>query len=144
VSGNPLGASDSTGLAEEALSIPIAIPSLTTACLTNPAACGVGLAGAGGYAAGTLLYSHIEEPLSKVVDWCMSNSADSPFWQGLKPYRGKTKTNGESGKRRRYFEWDHTDGDIEVYDGRGNHLGSASPETGEQTKPAVPGRRIDL
>lgn len=51
---------------------------------------------------------------------------------------------GEPGKRRRYHEWEYTHGDVEVYDARGNHLGSANPETGEPTKPAVPGRRIDV
>jgi RHS repeat-associated protein len=64
------------------------------------------------------------------------------FWKALKPFSGKTKTNGLSGRSRRFYERDYTHGDIEVYDGRGRHLGSANPETGAMTKPAVPGRRI--
>ncbi len=71
-------------------------------------------------------------------------SPNEDFWKGLRPYRGKTKTNGESGRRRRLYEWDFTHGDVEEYDSRGNHLGSVDPATGNQTKPAVPGRRIDL
>jgi RHS repeat-associated protein len=50
------------------------IPSFTNACLANPAVCAVGLAGAGGVAAGTLLYPHIEPVLSPVVDACFANS----------------------------------------------------------------------
>ena len=81
-----------------------------------------------------------------IYTWATSNcpADDSSFWKGLRPYRGKTKTNGESGKGRRFYEWDYTHGDVEVYDGRGNHLGSANPATGEPTKPPVPGRRINL
>ncbi|WP_419964796.1 colicin E3/pyocin S6 family cytotoxin [Pelomonas caseinilytica] len=66
------------------------------------------------------------------------------FWKGLKPYRGKTKTNGLSGGKRRFYEWDHTHGDVEQYDSQGRHLGSVDAETGDQTKDAVPGRKIDL
>ena len=65
-------------------------------------------------------------------------------WRDLSPFRGKTKTNGKSGKDRRYYERDHTHGDVEVYDSRGNHLGSMDPETGEMTKPPVPGRKINV
>lgn len=79
-----------------------------------------------------------------VASLMCATAAGDNFWQGLRPYRGKTKTNGESGKRRRYYEWDHTHGDVEVYDGRGEHLGSANPSTGEMTKPPVKGRRINV
>ena len=64
----------------------------------------------------------------------MCLSSESAFWKGLQPYRRKTKTNGDSGKNRRFYEWDYTHGDVEVYDSRGNHLGSADPETGSQIK----------
>ena len=83
----------------------------------------------------------VSVPLA-IHNWMCSEGKD--FWAGLKPYRGKTKTNGESGKGRRYYEWDYTHGDVEVYDARGNHLGSANPANGEPTKPPVPGRRINL
>jgi RHS repeat-associated protein len=65
---------------------------------------------------------------------------EEPFWEGLKPYRDGIRTNGESGKQRRFYERDRTHGDLEVYDREGRHLGSVDPKTGEQTKPAVPGR----
>ena len=73
-----------------------------------------------------------------------AGKSKSSIWKGLQPWRGKTKTNGVSGKGRRYYEWDHTHGEIEVYDSSGRHLGAMDPETGAMTKPAVPGRGIDL
>lgn len=72
------------------------------------------------------------------------NAGCSNFFAKAKPFRGKTKTNGKSGKDREYYEKDYTHGDIEVYDSRGNHKGSADPTTGEMTKPPVPGRKIDI
>ncbi|MDX8045706.1 SAR2788 family putative toxin [Gracilibacillus sp. S3-1-1] len=69
--------------------------------------------------------------------------ADSPVWKKLKPFRGKTKTDG-SGKKKRYYEWDNTHNDIEVYDNKGKHLGSMDPLTGEMYKGPVRGRTINL
>lgn len=40
----------------------------------------------------------------------------------------------------RIYEWDSQHGAIELYDKQGKHLGEFNPETGEQTKPAKPGR----
>jgi len=70
--------------------------------------------------------------------------AESPVWQGFQEWRGKTKSNGKSGSKRRYYEWDNTHEDIEVYDSNGNHLGSMDPMTGAMIKPPVPGRKINL
>ncbi|KAF0332895.1 Cytotoxic [Gigaspora margarita] len=67
---------------------------------------------------------------------------ESPFWKSLKPYKGSVKTNGLSGKKRRYYEWDYTHNDIEVYDSNGDHLGSAEPCEGKMIKPPVTGRNI--
>lgn len=67
------------------------------------------------------------------------SKSDSSVWKRLKAAKGKTKTDGE-----RFYEWDHTHGDIEVYDRRGRHLGSMDAATGEMTKAAVPGRKIAL
>ncbi len=64
---------------------------------------------------------------------------DSPIWTGLRGYSGRTKTDGD-----RYYEWDFTHGDIEVYNSRGEHLGSMHAVSGEMIKPAVRGRTIDL
>jgi hypothetical protein len=65
------------------------------------------------------------------------------FWKNLNPFKGKTKTSG-SGSGKRFYEWDHTHGDIEVYNNRGNHLGSMDPITGNIYKPPVPGRNIKV
>jgi Cytotoxic len=67
--------------------------------------------------------------------------ATSPVWKKFKPYRGNIKTNGEPGSKRRYYTWDYTHGDIEVWDADGNHLGSLDPSTGDMTKPPVKGRQ---
>jgi len=67
--------------------------------------------------------------------------AESPVWRQLDTYRGNIRTSGE-GSSKRYFQWDYTHGDIEVYDSRGKHLGSMDARTGEMYKPAVPGRQI--
>jgi RHS repeat-associated protein len=72
------------------------------------------------------------------------SKANSPVWKELNPFRGKTKTNGLTGSKRRFYEWDHTHSDIEIYNGKGVHLGSIDPTTGKTIKPAVPGRTIDL
>ncbi len=66
---------------------------------------------------------------------------ESPMWQKLKPYRESIRASGQ-GKGRRYYEWDYTHEDIEVYDSKGRHLGSLDPITGELYKPPVPGRTI--
>lgn len=70
--------------------------------------------------------------------------ADSPVWGETKPARGKTRTNGERGKDKEYYEWDFTHNDIEVYDGKGRHKGSKDPTTVEMTKPPVKGRRMNV
>ncbi|WP_322780704.1 colicin E3/pyocin S6 family cytotoxin [Frankia sp. Cas4] len=55
--------------------------------------------------------------------------AGSSIWKKLKSYKGKFRTNGKSGKVRKYYKWDYTHGDIEVFVSRGKHLGSADPYT---------------
>ncbi|MGF6573842.1 filamentous hemagglutinin [Paraburkholderia sp. GAS333] len=64
--------------------------------------------------------------------------ADSPVWQDLRNAGNGVKTDGKL-----LYEWDYTHNDIEVYDKRGRHLGSADPITGELYKPAVPGRTLN-
>jgi hypothetical protein len=66
------------------------------------------------------------------------------FWDKLKEWRQGIKTNGESGKNRRYYHKDRTHGDVEGYDREGRHLGSFDPHTGIRTKPPVQGRRLDM
>ncbi|WP_322749837.1 MULTISPECIES: RHS repeat-associated core domain-containing protein [unclassified Frankia] len=55
--------------------------------------------------------------------------AGSSIWKKLKSYKGKFRTNGKSGKVCKYYKWDYTHGDIEVFVSRGKHLGSADPYT---------------
>jgi Cytotoxic len=68
--------------------------------------------------------------------------ATSTMWKSFKPYRGSIKYNGKSGTKRRYYEWDHTHNDIEVYDSKGIHKGSMNPTTGSMYKGPVKGRNI--
>lgn len=71
---------------------------------------------------------------------CTKTTSD--VWKRLKPFRGDIKTNGLSGNKGRFYQWDHTHGDIEVYDRRGRHLGSMDPASGTMTKPPESGRKL--
>ncbi|MFH0024391.1 colicin E3/pyocin S6 family cytotoxin [Pseudomonas fluorescens] len=62
----------------------------------------------------------------------------------------KTPIKGGGGLRPRWkdkegiiFEWDFRHGAVEKYTKRDRHLGEYNHETGEQTKPADPTRRIE-
>lgn len=62
----------------------------------------------------------------------------------------KTRVQGGGGARRRWrdgkgriYEWDSQHGTVEMYDKQGKHLGEFDPVTGEQTKPAKPGRKVE-
>ena len=67
----------------------------------------------------------------------------SAVWKSFNNFRGKTKTTG-TGRDKKYYEWDFTHNDIEVYDNNGKHLGSMDPSNGEMIKPPENGRRINL
>ncbi|MDF2578037.1 MAG: Cytotoxic domain protein [Chlamydiales bacterium] len=67
---------------------------------------------------------------------------ESSIWKGLQPAKNGRKTNGKTGSKKEYYEWDHTHNDIEVYDSNRIHLGSMDPITGEMYKPAVPGKKL--
>ena len=69
---------------------------------------------------------------------------ESEVWKNLDKVKGQDRKTSGTGKNKKYYEWDHTHDDIEVYDRRGNHLGSMDPVTGEMYKPAVPGRTIKI
>lgn len=68
--------------------------------------------------------------------------AESKVWKELKPYKKDVKTNGLSGRDKRYYKWDPLHNDIEVFDCGENHLGSMDPKTGGIYKPAVRGRKL--
>ena len=65
--------------------------------------------------------------------------AESKVWQNAEPYKDGLRRNGKE-----IWDWDKLHNDIEVYDGRGRHLGSRDPTTGEMYKGPVTGRYIDL
>ncbi|WP_231566969.1 colicin E3/pyocin S6 family cytotoxin [Vibrio navarrensis] len=45
--------------------------------------------------------------------------------------------------KKRIYEWDSQHGKVEVYDKNGNHIGEFDHETGEQTKPKDPKRKVE-
>ncbi len=68
---------------------------------------------------------------------------ESPQWDKLDRVKNsKLRTSG-SGSQQRYYDWDYTHNDIEVYDHLGRHLGSMDPVTGEIYKGPV-GRTISV
>ena len=148
VNNNPLRYTDPSGL-DAVLPYPITSP------FGEAAVSAIGEAAAGtlgttlGIIGGLIYPSPVGEGSDVVPYYSNTNASDNvynskDFWNNLDRCKGGgTRTNGESGKKRRFYEWDHTHGDVEVYDGRGKHLGSADPQTGEMTKPPVPGREID-
>ena len=72
------------------------------------------------------------------------NKNESKVWKRFDNVKNsKLKTSGK-GTNKKYYDWDHTHNDIEVYNAQGKHLGSMDPTTGEMYKPAVPGRSIKV
>ncbi len=90
------------------------------------------------------LYTVTVESQRHSIETQALNSYQNPPWKDLQSYRGKIKTNGETGKNRRYYQKDHTHGDVEVFDRNGQHLGSMDAETGEMTKPPEEGREVGV
>ena len=58
--------------------------------------------------------------------------SQSPFWKSLKPYRGDIKTNGKSGSKCLYFQWDYTHQEIEMYNHLGYPIDALDPITGKK------------
>ena len=67
---------------------------------------------------------------------------DSPVWKGMEHYRGDIKTNGKLGSDKRFYRWDNFHNDIEVYNRRGEHLGSMDPRTGNMYRGPDPTNSI--
>jgi RHS repeat-associated protein len=80
VEGNPLSKTDSLGLFDDALPLPIALPTLTGICLANPLAC----AGAGGYAVGTLINPIVQPIISSIIDACTPDDPPCSPSEGTK------------------------------------------------------------
>jgi hypothetical protein len=55
---------------------------------------------------------------------------------------GGLRTRWRDAKNGRIYEWDYQHGRVEVYDGRGQHLGDFDPETGRQVSGPKPTRRV--
>ncbi|HDZ3341715.1 TPA: hypothetical protein RSU91_002265, partial [Staphylococcus aureus] len=71
------------------------------------------------------------------------SKSSSPIWKKYRSAKNGRKTSG-SGNSRRYYEWDNTHKEIEVYNSKGKHIGVMDPLTGKMIKPAVKGRKIKL
>jgi Cytotoxic len=81
--------------------------------------------------------------------------SNSPIWRGapfldskgkqiqLEPHKGPIKTNGKTGKKAEYYEWDHTHNDIEVYDKNYQHKHVIDPVLGTVKEGPVKGRELD-
>jgi hypothetical protein len=68
-------------------------------------------------------------------------------WYDLSHYSRKTKRGYTNKDNLYYYEKDYTNKDMEIYrkiGSKGIHLGSCRLSGGKQTKPAIPGRTIDL
>jgi RHS repeat-associated protein len=71
--------------------------------------------------------------------------SESPYWTDKTKwtrYRQGVKTNGLSGRERRYAEWDYGEGHIEIYNRNGDHVGAFDAIDGHEVKPREPGRNI--
>ncbi|VVO09723.1 S-type pyocin domain-containing protein [Pseudomonas fluorescens] len=73
-----------------------------------------------------------------------------PAFPDAKIAPSKTYVQGGGKKRRRWkdsagkiYEWDSQHGTVELYNRQGKHLGEYDPETGRQTKPENPARKVE-
>ncbi|MBO7226416.1 MAG: hypothetical protein J6V33_02385 [Bacteroidales bacterium] len=74
------------------------------------------------------------------------SKSESKYWRSLKNEGNGRKSSGK-GKKKQYYEWDYTHNDIEVYNHRGEFIGSADPITGDIYKPVnakTENRTIDI
>jgi hypothetical protein len=60
----------------------------------------------------------------------------------LGAFSGVRRWRSDGGKR--LYTWNPLDGEVEVFNARGKHLGALDPVSGAWVKPAVPGRTIDV
>jgi hypothetical protein len=93
------------------------------------------------------------KPVYIVVSTRAGDFSHHPAPKGLTAFpdavkdKARSNVQGGGGQRKRWkdrkgriYEWDSQHGTVEMYDKQGKHLGEFDPETGEQTKPAKPGR----
>lgn len=62
--------------------------------------------------------------------------------KGFKSVKGQSYKTSGYGRNKRFYDWDYTHNDIEVYDRNGKHLGSMDPITGKMYKGAEKGRTL--
>ena len=79
-------------------------------------------------------------PKSRITN---SPKAESKLWNSFENSKNGLRQSG-TGRNRRYYSWDYTHNEIEVFDAKGNHLGALDPSTGDWAKPAVKGRKINV
>jgi hypothetical protein len=63
-------------------------------------------------------------------------------FEALGAVHGVKRWRSDGGKR--FYTWDSLHGEVEVFNGRGRHLGAMDPKTGNWIKVAVRGRSIDV
>ncbi|EFV75033.1 hypothetical protein C1N70_27565 (plasmid) [Cytobacillus firmus] len=121
----------------------IFVPGLGQVALIGSAVVLVGTEAYVSWNAGKKIKSKINSSKSKRIT--NVDKQNSPVWKGLSNVKGKAnrKSSG-AGSKKKYYEWDHTHDDIEVYDNKGKHLGSMDPVSGKMYKPKVKGRKIKL
>ncbi len=94
-------------------------------------------------------YSAQEAPTKKNVGQYQPPPQELPAFPGTVRDKPKTPFAG-GGKRARWrtpdgdiLEWDYQHGRVEKYNKQGKHKGEYDPNTGQQTKPTEPGRKIE-
>ena len=69
---------------------------------------------------------------------------ESPFLAGMERVSRHGEQRWRRPDRSRYYTWDRLHHDVEVWNKRGRHLGSANAVTGILIKPARKGYTIDV
>ncbi|MCL2860029.1 MAG: colicin E3/pyocin S6 family cytotoxin [Oscillospiraceae bacterium] len=70
------------------------------------------------------------------------SKSESKIWKSFNNVKNSVLKTTGTGKNKRYYKWDYTHNDIEVFDHLGNHVGSMDPVTGTIYKGKVIGRNI--
>ncbi|MCA1835508.1 MAG: hypothetical protein LC721_03895, partial [Actinobacteria bacterium] len=130
VCGDPVNASDLAGTC------------LEDACIIEAAVVAATFTTAAGYISQHhvhIPYPHLRFPHIVHASRKYGNWIDEQ--RRVKPKAGRPRWESGKGNKRQIWEWDPSHGgEVEGYDRNGNHTGVFNPDTGEQIKPAIPGR----
>ncbi len=85
-------------------------------------------------------YSNSKGDSNRGTDAGKVKQKKGDFLEKLERTKPKTNRSRWIDEKGRIYEWDSQHGELEVYNGRGQHIGVRDPETGEWIKPAKPGR----